>query len=108
MFGRGRGRGRKPAVQPVYVPVPVLVEDVWVQCDNPDCKKWRKLPPGSKPPPEDVEWCVGMGANEIANAARACALCCCTHSAHSLTPLLVPPITQHPPKQNETKKGSAP
>jgi hypothetical protein len=55
MFGRGRGRGRK-AQQPVFVPAPVLVEDVWVQCDNPDCKKWRKLPPGSKAPPEDVEW----------------------------------------------------
>jgi hypothetical protein len=56
MFGRGRGRGKKAQQQQILVPVPVLVEDVWVQCDNPDCKKWRKLPPGSKPPPEDIEW----------------------------------------------------
>jgi hypothetical protein len=55
MYGRGRGRGKK-AAQQVVVVQPVLVEDVWVQCDNPDCKKWRKLPAGSKPPPDDVEW----------------------------------------------------
>lgn len=35
---------------------PKLVEEVWVQCDKPDCKKWRKLPPGSKAPPDNVQW----------------------------------------------------
>jgi hypothetical protein len=35
---------------------PKLIEEVWVQCDKPDCKKWRKLPPGSKAPPDNVEW----------------------------------------------------
>lgn len=45
--------------------VPVLVEDVWVQCDNPDCKKWRKLPPGSKPPPDDVEWCAAASGERL-------------------------------------------
>jgi hypothetical protein len=27
-----------------------------VQCDKPSCKKWRKLPRGSKAPPDNVEW----------------------------------------------------
>lgn len=61
--GKGSGKkGGKKAAQallqqpPVVVMQPVLVEDIWVQCDAPDCKKWRKLPPGSDPPPDDVEW----------------------------------------------------
>ena len=24
-----------------------LQEDVWAQCDNPNCQKWRRLPPGT-------------------------------------------------------------
>lgn len=47
------------ALQPVQ---PKLIEEVWVQCDKPDCKKWRKLPPGSKAPPENVEWWVAYCA----------------------------------------------
>lgn len=35
---------------------PTLIEEVWVQCDKPNCKKWRKLPLGVKAPPDNVEW----------------------------------------------------
>jgi hypothetical protein len=35
---------------------PTLIEEVWVQCDKPECKKWRKLPLGIKVPPDNVEW----------------------------------------------------
>ncbi|KAI8474136.1 MAG: hypothetical protein J3K34DRAFT_151153 [Monoraphidium minutum] len=72
MFGRGRGRGRgKAAQQAVLVPVPVLVEDVWVQCDNPDCKKWRKLPPGCRAPEDDVEWFCSMNSDPVKNSCSA-------------------------------------
>ena len=54
--GKAKGKGRKGAQQQVAL-APVLVEDIWAQCDNPDCKKWRKLLPGSAPPQDDVEWC---------------------------------------------------
>jgi len=26
---------------------PAIVEEIWAQCEHPQCEKWRKLPPGS-------------------------------------------------------------
>ncbi|KAF8061104.1 BAK1 [Scenedesmus sp. PABB004] len=49
-------------------PVPVLVEEVWVQCDAPGCKKWRKLPPGSKAPPDNAEWFCAMNTDPYRNS----------------------------------------
>jgi hypothetical protein len=59
--GKGQHAGRKSSLGfalplPQFANAPKLVEEVWVQCDKPDCKKWRKLPPGSKAPPDNVEW----------------------------------------------------
>jgi hypothetical protein len=47
--------GRLPLLGLPLAP-PTLIEEVWVQCDKPSCKKWRKLPLGVKAPPENVEW----------------------------------------------------
>lgn len=47
--------GRLPLFGELPV-VPTLIEEVWVQCDKPNCKKWRKLPLGVKAPPDNVEW----------------------------------------------------
>lgn len=27
---------------------PVIIEDVWAQCENANCEKWRRLPPGTQ------------------------------------------------------------
>lgn len=48
-----------------------VVEDVWVQCDDPKCKKWRKLPSGSQAPPDDVKWCALHLLCSSANAYKA-------------------------------------
>ena len=32
-----------------------LQEDAWAQCDNPNCQKWRRLPPGTLID-EDTPW----------------------------------------------------
>lgn len=47
--------GRLPLLGLPLAP-PTLIEEVWVQCDKPNCKKWRKLPLGVKAPPDNVEW----------------------------------------------------
>jgi hypothetical protein len=45
------------SLTPLLSVAPVLlIEESWVQCDNPDCKKWRKLPTGSQAPAEDAPW----------------------------------------------------
>ncbi|KAL4452000.1 hypothetical protein ABPG75_007662 [Micractinium tetrahymenae] len=35
--------------------MPVIVQENWVQCENPNCNKWRKVPPGYQPK-EDEPW----------------------------------------------------
>jgi hypothetical protein len=35
-------------------PALVLIEELWAQCDR--CQKWRLLPPGTTPPPDNVPW----------------------------------------------------
>ncbi|WIA43973.1 hypothetical protein OEZ86_010359 [Tetradesmus obliquus] len=47
---------------------PKLIEEVWVQCDKPNCKKWRKLPPGSKAPPDNVEWDCSLNPDPYRNS----------------------------------------
>lgn len=32
-------------------------DDVWVMCDNPNCQKWRRLPPRTAVDPK-AQWCV--------------------------------------------------
>lgn len=47
-----------PALAPVAAPV--LIEELWAQCDR--CQKWRLLPPGTPPPPDNVPWCAWASA----------------------------------------------
>lgn len=35
--------------------MPVIVQENWVQCENPNCNKWRKVPPNYEPK-EDEPW----------------------------------------------------
>ena len=35
--------------------LPVIVQENWAQCENPNCNKWRKLPAGHKIN-EDEPW----------------------------------------------------
>jgi len=52
-----RNQKNKMALSSLLAVAPVLlIEESWVQCDNPDCKKWRKLPSGSQAPAEDAPW----------------------------------------------------
>jgi hypothetical protein len=39
------------------------VFDHWVQCDNPACLKWRKLPFGTSLPDTDAEWFCHLNAD---------------------------------------------
>jgi hypothetical protein len=40
---------------PPLLPAPlVVIEELWAQCDR--CQKWRLLPPGTTPPPDNVPW----------------------------------------------------
>ena len=43
-----------------------IKQDVWVMCD--DCTKWRRLPPGSVAPAEDVIWRCTMSADIAHNS----------------------------------------
>ena len=42
--GKKAGSGASKLVTAAAVKVQ---EDVWAQCDNPNCQKWRRLPPGT-------------------------------------------------------------
>lgn len=35
--------------------LPVIVQENWAQCENPNCNKWRRLPPGHQVK-EDEPW----------------------------------------------------
>ena len=43
-------------------------KETWVQCDNPDCQKWRKLPFGSAFPDADAEWFCHLNADPEYNS----------------------------------------
>lgn len=43
--GKGGKAGAARGLVQNFVPAPVIVEDVWAQCDK--CNKWRRLPPGT-------------------------------------------------------------
>jgi hypothetical protein len=40
------------------LPIPgvIIQKEQWVQCENPNCGKWRRLPPGAPAVPEDAPW----------------------------------------------------
>ena len=48
-----------------------LTENVWVQCDNPDCQKWRKIPLSSANNLEDNPWYCSMNPDPRARSCQA-------------------------------------
>jgi hypothetical protein len=55
---RGAAAGRKKGA-----------EDVWAQCDNAACKKWRRLLPGTKVDETRSWWVLQPGFNCVATAS---------------------------------------
>lgn len=43
--------------------LPVIVQENWAQCENPNCNKWRKLPPGYQVK-EDEPWYCYLNPDE--------------------------------------------
>ncbi|CAD7697175.1 unnamed protein product [Ostreobium quekettii] len=43
-------------------------EDLWVQCDNKGCKKWRRLPVGTVIEDEDAPWFCHMNPDPTRNS----------------------------------------
>lgn len=53
-----------------YLPVPVIQKAVWAQCENPNCGKWRKLPPGATIE-ENEPWYCFMNPDHERNTCSA-------------------------------------
>ncbi|GAX78947.1 hypothetical protein CEUSTIGMA_g6387.t1 [Chlamydomonas eustigma] len=55
---------------PPPAPAPlVLIEELWAQCDR--CQKWRLLPPGTTPPPDNVPWFCTLNPDRMRNSCDA-------------------------------------
>ena len=54
-----------------YIPLPVIQKEAWAQCENPNCEKWRKLPPGAPPINEDEPWYCYMNPDLARNTCSA-------------------------------------
>ena len=68
---RKRLRAREEASRSGTV-VDLIPDDVWVQCDFPDCLKWRKMPEGTDPGSLPAAWYCHMHPNPaIAKASHA-------------------------------------
>ena len=46
-MAKGGKRGGSGASKSASAATVKVQEDVWAQCDNPNCQKWRRLPPGT-------------------------------------------------------------
>lgn len=68
---RKRLRARDEAARSGTV-VDLIPDDVWVQCDFPDCLKWRKMPEGTDPASLPAVWyCFNHPDPAIAKASHA-------------------------------------
>ncbi|DBA74817.1 TPA: hypothetical protein ACH3X2_009276 [Trebouxia sp. C0005] len=65
--GKKAGSGASKSVSAAAVKVQ---EDVWAQCDNPNCQKWRRLPPGTVID-ENTPWYCYMNPDEENAACEA-------------------------------------
>ena len=53
------------------VPIlPVITKEQWVQCENPNCGKWRRIPPGSVID-ENAPWYCYMNPDAERNTCSA-------------------------------------
>jgi len=48
-----------------------LPDQIWVQCDNPECLKWRKLPDGTDPKKLPDKWYCKENPN---SRMRSCSI----------------------------------
>lgn len=53
----GSGKRRHETARSASSDLDESNEDVWVQCDNPDCRKWRRLAPGTELDEENPWYC---------------------------------------------------
>ena len=58
-MAKGGRKGSSGAAKLVSAPAAKLQEDVWAQCDNPNCQKWRRLPPRTVID-ENTPWSVAV------------------------------------------------
>jgi hypothetical protein len=75
------------------VPIlPVIVQESWAQCENPNCNKWRKLPPGYEVKEDEPWYCyqnpddrkAACSASEEVNQASLLERSClCLHADHA-------------------------
>lgn len=65
--GKKAGSGASKSASAAAVKVQ---EDVWAQCDNPNCQKWRRLPPGTVID-ENTPWYCYMNPDEENAACEA-------------------------------------
>jgi hypothetical protein len=54
-----------------FVPLPVIQKEAWAQCENPNCQKWRKLPPGAPELDEDAPWYCYLNPDANRNTCSA-------------------------------------
>ena len=76
-MAKGGKRGGSGASKSASAATVKVQEDVWAQCDNPNCQKWRRLPPGTVID-ENTPW----------SGLRARVHCCVSNSSCSLSCLL--------------------
>ncbi|WAQ95083.1 ZCPW2-like protein, partial [Mya arenaria] len=48
-----------------------LTENIWVQCDNPDCQKWRRIPARFADSLDDQSWYCHMNPDRNMNTCSA-------------------------------------
>ena len=53
---RSRGAAPGAAAAMAALPLPPIIQEQWVQCENAHCNKWRKLPRGAPKVKEDESW----------------------------------------------------
>lgn len=61
--------------------LPVIQKEVWAQCENPNCQKWRKLPP-STIVNEDEPWYCYMNPDHDRNTCSASEVVSDAESVH--------------------------
>lgn len=79
--------------------LPVIVQENWAQCENPNCNKWRKLPPGYQVKEDEPWYCylnpddhkAACSASEDVSLWRRCwAAIVCPHPHANALKLLGP------------------
>jgi CW-type Zinc Finger len=54
-----------------FIALPVIQKEAWAQCENPNCQKWRRLPPGAPEINEDEPWYCYLNPDATRNTCSA-------------------------------------